>query len=440
VNRLAARHMPAITRAGLRGFAQGSIGKALLTVIDQGVASVANFATQIIIGRYCLPAEFGLYLLGFSIVIFSINTQNSLITSSYVVFSPRKEGEEFTVYSGSALMHQLGLAGFIMFCLAVAAICFFAGPGTEGLDRVIGVLVVAIFFVLLKEFARQVSFARLHTHIALLIDSCAAAVQIGGLLLLAYTGLLRADRAFMLAGAGSAAAGGIWLISRRHIFRPVRGRILRDLRHNWRFSRWIFAMNFAYMGSMLSYPWIITWFHGPDETGIFAACNVVVLLTNPFLLGMSNFLGPKAAHAWTARGVPGVKNVVNKATLFFCVTMIGFCLLMVVAGGLMLRILYGDTYTAHKLTVIVLSCSQLAWSFTVPVNFALNAIERPDVAFKSLALSLVCTGTFGLWLTGELGALGAACGMLAGNALACIYTRVIFMRQMKQLAAGGTTP
>ena len=42
--------------------------KSLLSLVDQGVVSIANFATGVIIGRSCSEEQFGLYMLAFTIM------------------------------------------------------------------------------------------------------------------------------------------------------------------------------------------------------------------------------------------------------------------------------------------------------------------------------------------------------------------------------------
>ncbi len=83
----------------------------IVSLADQAVASVTNFVTGVIIARACSKEEFGLYMLGFSLILLMTDLQTSLITTPYMVYAPRLKGRAHALYTGSTLIHQLA------FCL-----------------------------------------------------------------------------------------------------------------------------------------------------------------------------------------------------------------------------------------------------------------------------------------------------------------------------------
>jgi O-antigen/teichoic acid export membrane protein len=411
-------------------------GKAMLTVAGQGIVSAANFATSIMIGRSS-KEELGLYVLGFSIVLFAVNSQNALITSAYMVYSPRMEGEALAQYTGSSLIHQLTLALIIMAGVACGAAFTMAGYGPEGLTAVLLVLACVVGLYMLKEYGRQISFAKLHTGTALILDAGVATMQIAGLAALFYFGLLNASRAFLVIGLGAGFAGLTWLLFRRDQFSPRVAVAPGDFRRNWTFGKWIFAQNLAFVATNQVYPWLLTGFHDTEATGAFGACSAIIFFSNPFILGLSNFLGPKTVHAFTHGGPAEMSSVVNKASIFFVVTMGFFCLVVFALGEWALVLLYGESFAGYGWTISTLAVGQLVWSYTIPANFGLNAMERPDVAFKSLLLALIITATVGVWLVYSYGPLGVAAGLLMGNIASCIFNRYMYRREWHKYAAQG---
>lgn len=421
-------------RAALGAILEGAAGKALVTILDQGVVSATNFFTSIIIARTCTKDEFGLYMLGLTIAVLAMNTQNSLITSAYMVFSPRMQEDERRRYAGSTLLHETFLAALFVLALPVGALIYVASGGSAGLERVLFALAPAIFGIMLKEYARQVCFAALSTVTAFLIDMGVFVLQLLGLAALALSGAVAADRAFWITGVATLIASVTWLSFRRPAFAPEWGRVGSDFAANWKYCRWIFAMNVAYIGANQVYPWLLLAFHGPEANGVFGACFNVVFFANPFILGLGNFLGPKAVHAYASGGIRRMHSVVNKATLFFAVTMTVFCAGMLFFGNWILVLLCGEQYDGNGGTVFILALSQLVWALTIPVNYALNAAERPDVAFKSLLLALLFTFTAGVWMVHAFGPAGIAGGLLAGNIIACVYNRIVYVRQVRVLS------
>ncbi len=419
-------------------------GKAPLSIADQGIVSAANFLSSFIVGRVCSKDEFGLYMLGFSLVVLCVNTQISLISAAYTVYSPRLSGEAHARYTGSTLVHQVVLAAGAVLLLAGAALGLMllksaTGTGTEGLPAILGAVAAAIFFIMLKEYARQVCFAGLWTKTVLALDACVAGGQVGLFAAVAWWGGLSPAWAFVITGAVCAAVALAWLVSMRKRFLPRLAHVLPDFRQNWSFTKWIFAYNVAFIASNQLYPWLLLTFHGPEANGVYGACALVVFFGNPLIIGLGNFLGPKTAHAYSQGGAREMQRVVALADKFFLGTMTLFCLGMFLLAEWILWILFKDKYAGNGLVVAVLSVGQLVWALTVPANFGLNALERPDVSFKSLLLSLAVMFTAGVWLVWAFGPAGVACGLLAGNVVACMYTRASFKRSVRAVEARHAT-
>jgi len=261
--------------------------------MNQGVVSATNFVTGVLIGRYCTKDEFGLYMLGFSIVLLVLDLQISLIATPYMVYSPRLKGEEQRLYRGSSLIHQGVLSAIVMFVLAAWGIILSLGFGPPGLSPVIWALVAAIGFIMFREFVRRLCFAGLRMEIALLFDCCVAALQVAGLLILARSGLLSATRAYWVIGCACATAGAGWLLLNRSGFTVQARRAISDLEQNWTFGKWVFASGMLWTVSMNLYPWLLTFFHGTSSVGVWGACLVVTALANVPLAGLQNYLGPR---------------------------------------------------------------------------------------------------------------------------------------------------
>lgn len=406
--------------------------RAALTIADQGIVSAANFAATIIVGRFCSKEELGIYALGFTLVLLAQNTQQSLVTSAYMVFSPKMDREERHAYTGSMVMHHALIAGICLVAFSCAAIIL-QPTGNAALAPLLWTLAIASGAILLKELARQMSFAALRIHIAFLLDSIFAVTQVSGMLLLALAGVLSGSNAYWVLGLAGLISGLTWLIARGKTFQVEKHRIASDFQRNWLFSRWIFATNLAFIASNQLYPWLLLTFHGTTANGEFGACYTIVMLTNPFILGVGNFLAPRSVHALTDEGVPAMDRVVRMASLFFLVLMGSFALSMLLMGDWVLYLLFGPKYLGLSATVALLAASQLAFSLNIPLNHGLNALERPEVAFKALLCSLVVTATLGVWLVWRFGPPGVALGLLCGNSAALIFTQSVYRMTLRRI-------
>lgn len=403
-----------------------------LTIFDQAVVSVTNYLTGVIIGRVCTKGEFGLYMLGFSVVLVIIESQKSLLLSPYTMYIPRLKGDALNQYVASTFVHHLFFSALVVVALALGAVMFSFGVGPHGFMAVAWAIAAAISFILLREYARRVCFASFLPKTALAIDCVASVVQIGGLLFLAKTGLLSASRTYWVSGGASSVASIGWLISRQQTLSLQMAHPIVDLRRNWEFGKWVLAGNITSLISIQLYPWYLSIFQDTVATGIFAACWGTVAVINPFFLGIGNFIAPKAAHAFVGGGEE-FRRVVLKATIWISAATSLFCTIMLIYGGKLVVIMYGSKYTGNDLIMSVLALSVMALAIGFAPDYAIWAIERPKSNFKINLLCLGMTLTLGLWLVKFFGAIGAAYGYLVVTTFGSALRNLTFKKLVNSL-------
>lgn len=421
--------LPSMILSTLAKFSNVIKSKGSMTLVDQGVTSATNFLSGIIIGRVCTKEEFGLYMIGFTIVVFLMNFQSSIILGAYSVYSPRLEVKEQTLYAGSTLIHQLSFSFLAIIFMGLGAGAAFQGYGPQGIETISWTLVWVSAFILLREYVRQVSFAHLEMQAALILDSSVAIIQVGGLLLLVYLGFLSVAWAFGVIGGACALAALAWLIFKRRRFSFQRTRVISDFRSNWSFSKWLVADRLVYLSANQLYPFILVYFHGTAATGVLAACSGVIYIANPLLIGIGNFLGPKAAHAFARGGKNEVRRAVVRDTIALAAILLPFCIVMLIFGGKILGLMYGAKYADNGIVVGVLALGQFTLALTIPTMSGLNAIERPDAGFTASLLAFFIMLILGLWLVKLFGLIGVGLALIAGNLVISTYRWVIFNRE-----------
>jgi O-antigen/teichoic acid export membrane protein len=393
----------------------GALHQGILSLADQAVASATNFATGIIIARTCTQEELGLYMLGFSVILLVTDMQTSLISTPYMVYAPRLKGRAHALYTGSTLLHQLSFSLVVVCALTCVAFVATMGAGPRGLGPVLWALVASLAFVLLREYARRVCFARLKILTAFLFDTCIAVGQIGGLLLLARYHSLSASRAFWMIGSACGVALMWWLWSDREFYHPRIIESRADLKKNWAFGKWVFASGLVWAISMNLYPWFLAAFHGAASTGVWAACLGVVFVGNPALLGIQNLVGPKIAHEYAAAGPQALRRLVLTITSAISLPVSLLCFALVLWGGRLMTLLYGSQYVGNSRVVAILALSLLISAPAFSFSRALYATERADLDFLVNFAALFVMATLGFWLVRAFGPLGAAFGLLGGN-------------------------
>ena len=275
----------------------------LIAIFDQGIVSGSSFVTSVFLGRICGEEALGLYSLGFTLLILVRGVQESLVLTPYTIHSAQLPNRRRAAYTGSSLMHG-GLAALASaLVLGVVAVAISRSIDSPRLAPVLGMLAALLPLMLLRECARKFLFAELHVGRALLFDAAVAGGQLALIGWLSATARLSAVTALAAMGAACGLAAFAWLVASRHRLRMRRRSVVADWGRNWLLGRWIFAEHVCGIANAYSPYWLLALWLGPAATGEFAAAMTIVLLSNPFIIGLGNLLGPLTARAFAAGGV-----------------------------------------------------------------------------------------------------------------------------------------
>jgi O-antigen/teichoic acid export membrane protein len=408
-------------------------------VADQVVASATNFLTGVIIGRTCTQAEFGLYMLALSIVLVTLRLQRALISTPFVVLSPRLGPGDRATYTGSTLVH-LGMAAAIgMAGLAVAALGLGQRAGGDGLASgltpVLWVVAFALPAILLREYARNVWFAELRFGATLVLDTVAGILQVGVIAALAWSGRLSATTALVAVGSVCVVVGAAWLTCHRRSVAFDVARIVSDLKVNWSYGRWMFASGTVWELSSAAYPWLIAMFHGAAATGVWAACFGTVSAANPLALGIQNISGPKIAHAYAADGPRALRRSALVWMAVAVAVLMPIVALLVTCGDWFVTLLYEDQYAGNGVIVALLALELLIAAPRFTASWSLFVIDRGALDTASNVIAIVVLGVAGWWLTRQLGPAGAALGILVSG-LAVTIVKVMALDRITRRATG----
>lgn len=406
-----------------------ALGKNTLALIDQAVVSGTNFLTAVMIGRAAGVGELGIYSLGFSLLVAWTCAQDALIALPYTIYCHRARRETQAEYAGSVLVHQGLLSGVVLVVLLAAGAVLAWGGTLPGLAAMTYMLAWVIPFACLREFGRRVAFAHLHVSQALFLDGSVAVVQLAGLAWLISMGILTATTAYAVIGTACALSGAIWLYQARGIFLVRWAQVGPMLRQNWSLGKWLFAWQTTAAVQAYFIHWLLAWMVGTSATGVYAACMTMVLFSNPLILGISNALAPKAAHALNKGGIVELRQVILNTTALVGAVMAMFCLILIFFGEDLMELLYhGSQYAGHGHTVTVLALAMLATALGMPAVNGLMAVERTKTVFSIAIVSLGVSVLLVPLLVLHWGLPGAAYGFLAGNVVGTVTRWIVFAK------------
>lgn len=405
----------------------------IVALLDQGIVSVANFFTGLIIGRICTKEQFGLYALGFTVITMGICVQDSLILTPYTIHSPRLKGVELSQYKASTFFHQLLYSLCILFLLILFRAGLSLGVGPPGMVPVAEALIFVTAFILLRNYARRVSFAALNMGEALALDCVVSLLQIGGLVALAYFDSLAASGAYWIVGMACGIGTIPWVLSKRKDLRIQYGKAISDLKRNFSTGKWILASGLLWTMVISVYPWLLATFHGAASTGVWAACVGVINFCNPVFLAMQNSFSPKIAHTYANVEVDVFRSFSLQVTRVFGFVLAPFCIVLMFFGERLVTGMYGGKYAGTGFIVLILALDFLISALTFPLSRVLFTIGRADVDFKINLVMLLCLLSFGILLVMRFGPIGAAASLLITD-LTCLVCRYIALSRLVPLS------
>jgi O-antigen/teichoic acid export membrane protein len=280
------------------------------------------------------------------------------------------------------------------------------------------------------------AFAHLDLKGAIALDVGGSLLQIGMLLGLVWTERLTVLTTLAVLGVASGLPAIVWLALKQQPTISKLRTAARDLAHNWTFARWALASQLLASTTPYVMPWVVALTHGEAQTGTLGACTTLVGLSNTFLMGLCNFLSPRAARAFAEGGIAELQSVLKNTALLFAATLGVVALAAFLAGEQVAVLVYGPQFTGTGLIIGVLSLSVLANSIGVTAGNGLFAMERPRANFVADLCSLAVVIVVTIVLVPLLGPLGAALATLSGTSSDALIRLWVLRQTMREHSAG----
>jgi len=405
----------------------------VLALVDQCLSSATTFATMLLLARTCTQDELGIYSLCFSLVLFACVLQERSLSTPYLAFVHDRNEQSAAKLLGSTFVHQSILSLFISLGLLAFFFYLLMSEGVTNMSVSVLVLCFTTPFFLLRDFVRTVSFTHLRIPSAIFVDALVIVLQIGGIGALAYGGVLTIPRAFAVIGAACGLAATLWLATQQQPFSICWGKVLRDWKLHWNYARWLVFGRLLGNGSRICMPWIVAWLLDRSAAGVLAACATVVGISWVFIRGMNNLMRPRSVRALNHGGTSVLVRELWLTGIVFTTFLGGMCLLYLVAGQWLLRVLYGPDFALAAPALVILGLNALATSLAMTSSNGLTALQRPKGNFLGEAATFVVTVSLAVPLALRFGITGAAGAILAGSLASAVVMTAVLFRELRNV-------
>ena len=231
--------------------------RGVMSLVDQGLISGANFFVGIILARHLASNQYGAYALAFEIFLFLAVVYGALVLEPLSVFGSSVYKDSNREYLGALIRIHAVIAALIFLVLGACAwIMHLISPGDSIAPALIGVGIGSPF-VLLFWLARRGFYLKLSSRQAAAGAFVYSGIVLGGLLIADRLGLLSPLAAFVLMGGGAAVTVPMMLARLEFSLKPKEGitQITEIIRRHWRYGRWALGSAVAiWFSSAIYYP------------------------------------------------------------------------------------------------------------------------------------------------------------------------------------------
>lgn len=396
-----------------------AVPRSLWVLADQGVVSLTNFAVGVTVGRIAGETELGVFGLGFSLMMVLYAIAKSFVWTPYTTRFPQLAPQRQATYTGSVTAHLLamcGVASVVMLLLCGgASVLTIATGALAGIGLMFACLAVYMPAILLREHVRRLCLAKLSVIETLLFDVAVSIAQLSVLYLLVRLEVLSGATAFLALAACSVAIAGWYVWRGKGIVFSSR-RLQSDWLRNWPFSKWLASAAVVLQVGNQGTRWALSIMHGLAAIGRLTSAQMLIMIANPIVLGVSNYFGPASATLYAEQGLLALwKHTVRSTWL-----LLGFVTLatgaLVGFGPDLARLIFADKVSAvSSLLVASLALGVFSEVVHIPVEFASLARQKGRLLFNCCLLRFVANITIGFVLIWFYGPLGVGFGMLIGN-------------------------
>lgn len=370
----------------------------VLTAADQVLSSTSNFAVGVLVGRLAGPADFGSYMLAFTVWLFVLGAHRALVTEPMIITDREHQDDGDWLRRGIVSEIQLALvASVVVAGLATVALAAGAGNIAGALYTLTALLVP----LLVQDFWRAMSYQRTMPGRALVNDLVFAAVQAVAFVVVIALGFRSAP--WLLAAWGVGAAAGAVLGWFQFALRPhlSPGSVLPGL---WPMSRWLLADFSTTFAADQAYLIVAATVLGTARYGGLKAALSLMGPATVIMVSGGNLGLPAMARAWRERGREGLTHLTHRVTLAVCGSLAVFTLGVFVLGDWMLRVLYGTEFAEFgglaRIAALQFLLATTAFGAGIALKVAKQTrvllLPRIGVAVGSIGVVIVFERLFGL--------------------------------------------
>jgi O-antigen/teichoic acid export membrane protein len=408
--------------------------------LAQASISLGSFVLTALVARALGPAEFGVFVVLSSVILFVKNLYWSTVTAPLLVSGATAEDLGSAEHRGTlAVLHSVtsALGGVVVFGASAVALRLIGAEVSAGLSGLCAVTAVA---VMSQDCVRRLLQARQHHRRALAYDAGCGAIQMLLVAGLAHAGWLHLETAF-LAVAGPAACAvaagyreyaGPWVLRRHDVIAAAAA--------HWRYGKWLIGTIFLL--------WVterIQVFVGASRLDPSAAGGLGVSLTifgtmRMLFSGIENFATPLGSQMASGGRSADLRRLIRHVYAIGLVAGAVYVLPIMWLAPVVLRFVMGPAYVAFQDVLRWVGVRSLLGVLVMPPAIGLKATRQSREVFRAYLCSAVGVAATVVPMTEWYGASGGAMNLVVGEMILAVVVTHAYRRRLEEAVARRPLP
>lgn len=404
-----------------------ALGAGTWALADQGVVSVGNFLSNVLLARSLPPVEYGIFSLIYGIILFLNSIHSSLITYPLTIHGAPAPIDKLRQMVGRSL--QLTVFMGAVLSLVLAGVLW-------ALHRiwVIPCALAALLLWQMQETVRRGLLAHQRFREAFGGDGICYLGQAAAIWILSEAKAINLEYAFGVIAATSLLAGYLQLNQLRPRFGGGVSLPL-SVADFWLLGRWVLMINLLNLLTFLFFPWMLMFFRGAEHVAAFQAVGNIMAVANPVIFWVGNVMLPASAKvhlahgvhvAWQSSRITAVRGLVLLAPYFAAALLWPDRFLSIFYGS---DSPYCGLGWLVRILVLACACNYVAQT----VGTFLNAVKGGRSAFQAQAASAVAVLLLGPPLVLWAGVAGAVWGTTVMNGVRASLSVGSLSRKLKRV-------
>jgi len=374
---------------------------------DQAIYSFANFATLFILARFLSSADFGIFTLLNTVMLFILGFVVSLIGMPMQVFYHQFSKKKKSEYMSSMFILNIFIT---LLALPFLIIFYFLFKSMDMNVTVFFIFPLLLILYTTQEYLRRVAMLNMKTWRLISSDLIASFMRVAILLSL---GIFFNLNLFIVLLVYSL----LFLMGSLIIFVKIKkvsfAITKKYFMKNFTFGRWSVLQHFMYSLTAPVYLFIAALYLGPELLGIYAAIEIFARFSNLVMTSSTNYSFTEGSKILKKKGAKilyyFLRKTYGKITPFLIVGSVIF----IIFGKKLLEIIYPNmAISTYYLLIPLLVIRIFLEYFSQPLKVFFSLINKPKVTFLAYTASAIVSIIAAFLLVKQYGIYGIAIGSI----------------------------